>query len=336
MSAIFELKLAKSPCLMDSGVSALDSDTFSDNETFFDSKQRRGKSKNSLELIEPLEGAKKQQAIKKFTRTIPLELLNAYRNMYKQWILELKNKFNIILYGVGNKQEVIKDFDKQCNLPMLHVNGYEDKNAFKHLVRLQKEEYDSDDDLELEDNVDYFEEYINNQPASIIVVQGIEVFCTDVFSIKCLRLAFRLERRMLITLDDPMAIISLVIPSCVFHNITTGASYTTPISNSKKTEKRTITISGVESILSKLNKDAPKILKYIVDKHIENVTVSRKSMMTYFKSKLVSSTTINAVLEELVSHNLVKELNNEGKRILALTVLENQYQSLLEVIQKFK
>ena len=306
------------------------------NETYFESKQRKGKSKNSLDLIESLPPNKRQQLQKELTHPIEPELLNMYRKMYKQWCIELKARFNIVFYGLGDKQALMSDFIKQSSLTCLCINGYDDKRSFNKLVKLQKNEFDDDsDNEETMDKFNLFKEYLNNFGSEIIILQGIEVFVGDLFSIKCINYILQRDIRIILTVDDPLALINVTLRSCIYHNVPTAASYSTPIYTNKSSERKSIQLASVGSILSKLNNDAPLILKYIVQQHIEKVKTTRKGMQQYFKSKLINLTTINAVLEELISHSLIKDLNEQGVRVLVLMLEENQYEPLLALINTF-
>ena len=306
-----------------------------DNETYFESKERKGKSKNSLDLIEPLGISKRQTLIKSLTHEIEPDLLKVYQTMYKQWEIEIKNRFNIVFYGLGNKQSVMADFVKSSSLNYLNINGYENKYAFKDYVKIQKDDFYSDDEACTNDALSIFKEFVNNQGSAVVLIQGIEIFIGNEFSVKCIKHLIKQRNRIILTVDDPLALVTIQLPSCIYHNIPTCASYSTPIQTSRRMETKAVQLTSVGSILSKLNSEAPKILKFVVDEHIKHVKVTRKRMESYFKSKLVNMATVNAVLEELISHLLIKELNEQGVRILTLNMDETQYGPLLDVINGF-
>eukprot|EP00835_Amoeboradix_gromovi_P002354 NODE_132_length_18298_cov_0.443101.p5 type:complete len:321 gc:universal NODE_132_length_18298_cov_0.443101:10872-9910(-) len=303
------------------------------NETYFESRERKSKSKNTLDLIEPLGHTQRNRMMKSLSHGIEPELLHYYRLIYKQWDIEVKNKFNIVFYGIGNKQSLLFDFISKSSLQFLDLNGYENKSAFNSLVKMQKNEYDSDDEF-VNDKFNLFKDFISSC-SSVILIQGIEVFIGDSFSLMCIQHIVKLNKRLIVAVDDPLTLINIKLNSCIYHNIPTYASYNTPIYTSKKSERKSVLLSSVESILSKLNSEAPKIFKFIIEQHISSVSTSRKGMQSHFKSKLVNMATVDAVLKELISHQLVKETNEQGSRILVLCVDQQQYEPLLAVVNRF-
>ena len=304
---------------------------FGEHESFFESKLRKGKSKNSLDIIEPLTGQVRKNKIIELTHELEPELLNVYKHMYKQWDIELRNNFSIIFYGIGNKQELLFDYFKNSSLPLLSINGYERKEAFKDLVTTQKIEYDSEDEYD-NDHFELFKEFIQTNDKDIIAIQGIELFTSNTFAKLCINYMISIRKTFIITIDDPMAIFTFKFESCLYHNIPTFASYKTPLFTSKKSDRKAIGKSSLVDILSKLNKEAPHILKYIIELHINNKTCTSKGLHKYFKSKMINKLTINAVLEELLSHQILKDSTEDGTKVLQLLADTTQYNDLLEAV----
>ncbi|KAK9456565.1 origin recognition complex, subunit 2 [Dipodascopsis uninucleata] len=67
-------------------------------------------------------------------------LLSLHRSLFPQWAFELSQGFNILLYGVGSKRDLVLDYAQQYldSVPVLVVNGYNPlidvKEILSHVV----------------------------------------------------------------------------------------------------------------------------------------------------------------------------------------------------------
>ena len=54
------------------------------------------------------------------------QLLGEYAQLYSYWLLQMKSGYNILLYGLGSKKQLIEDFCKRCLSRSCHlvVNGF--------------------------------------------------------------------------------------------------------------------------------------------------------------------------------------------------------------------
>jgi origin recognition complex subunit 2 len=63
-------------------------------------------------------------------------LLAHYETQFRHWFLQLRNDFNILLYGIGSKKELVHKFAKEwlTDGPVVVVNGYFPGVSLKHVL----------------------------------------------------------------------------------------------------------------------------------------------------------------------------------------------------------
>lgn len=220
------------------------------------------------------------------------DLINKYKQLYHQYLFELKEGFNLIFYGTGSKRNLLLNFVEEylldfINVPVLVVNGYNPSVKFNEvlmeifkILKLNKKIPKRTNEC-----IDYLVNHYKNLliESKLIILfhnidgesfrdEKIQDYISRISSIKQFHLIASIDH-----INSPLLWDSLRLSNFnfVWHNVPTYEDYTTEISFKDPLmlgqSTKSSTSNGAKYVLSSLTSSSKKLYKILAENQLKNM-----------------------------------------------------------------